>query len=127
MTDKKGRSLIKIVKSLFYLLPAVLGLVTNLCRLVSTEARLAGRSLIVIFILAIFLIMLMTTTWLCLLGIFFVYLIAHMSWMAALGVLLGVNILLIFIAALMMMSAKKKLSFPETREQLRGLSRFYKN
>ncbi|MHB1949224.1 MAG: hypothetical protein ACYCQI_14040 [Gammaproteobacteria bacterium] len=121
MAMKKKHSVIRTISTLFFMVPTIFNFVTNLCGLISSEARLAGRSIVMILILAVFLASLLTTTWLCLVAMLFVYLITHLSWMASLGVILGLNLLLVLMVGLLIARAKKNLTFPETRSQLSEL------
>src|SRR5579883_1002299 len=100
--------------------PSIMGVINHFCNLVEWEARLARRSLIKIALLAFVTAILFSSVWLCLLGMFFFYLISlPMSPTLALFFIFLFNILLLIIVILLMSRYKSYLFFPETSRMIR--------
>lgn len=110
-----GTAIIKIIMAV----PLIYNFARNLSSLVGMEARLAGKTLVVLVMLAIMGGIVLASVWLCLLAMFFIYLTAnHWTPLQSLALLLGLNIVLLCIIGFVMSKCKKNLTFPETRRQL---------
>lgn len=104
------------------IVPVIYSLISHLFSLISSEAHLAKRSLTTIFILSFLVGSIITSTWLCLLAILFLYLISlPLSWIFALFLILILNIVIIMIIGLILLKAKENLFFPETCRLLRHM------
>lgn len=119
MTKRKkptlGRALINLVIGV----PTLLSLTGRIGSLIGFEARLASQSLVGIIMLAIFSALLLTSAWLCLLAMLFVYLSSlHWSPLLVLLALFGLNLILLLIVCRRMTKYKKRLLFPKTRDLL---------
>lgn len=109
------------------IIPSAVSAMSNIASLVEYEARKAGKSLIAICLLGLFLLAILTSTWLCVLTIIFVYLTSlGLTYLTTLSVILILNILILIIIALMMISYKKNLLFPETTRLFHYLPRIHK-
>ncbi len=112
----------KFLLRLLFAIPAIMSLASKVFTLIKIEARESGRNFVKIVILAIFSLIVLSSTWISALAILFFYLLEwHLTVPAALGILLAVNLLSLFIIMLSIVRSKKRLFFPETRRQLRGL------
>jgi hypothetical protein len=124
MATKKRSGWISTLLDLVLLGTNVFGFMENLTALVKFEARLAGKSLISLVILALLMAMLFLSTWVCLLALLCIYLISlHWSWIAALSILLLMNFVFLLIIALMLCKKQRMLFFPLTREKCARLKK----
>jgi len=122
--SKKKHSLTKVLFKLLVLVPTLFSLIGKVVTLAGYEAKLAGRSLIVIIILSLLAGVLFATTWLGILAMLFMYLVSlQLSWQISLFILIIVNLCCLAIILCVMNKIKKNLLFPETREQLREVSK----
>jgi len=122
MTAKKKSFFTATVIKLLFFLPTLFGFVGNFFALVEIEARLAGRNLVTLLVLYLMLGSLLTSLWLCLLGLLFLYLITvQSSWALGLMIILVFNLLFLIIIGIIMIRLKNNLLFPETRNLLRHL------
>ena len=125
MTKRKKPTLGKALINLVIGVPTLLSLMGRIGSLIGLEARLAGKSLVSIIVLAFLSALLLTSTWLCVLGMLFVYLTSlHWSTQLILLTLLGFNLILLIIVCRMMTKYKKRLLFPKTRhllDEVRGI------
>lgn len=122
---KKSTSTVsKTILSLVVLIPTLFSLVRKTVALIGFEARLAGRSVVIISVLSLFVVILLSSTWLGMLAMLFFYL-TSLQWSLQQSMLLiiAANILMLVIVWLVIVKVKKNLSFPETRRQLRGVKR----
>lgn len=122
MAKKKISYLIRTIINIFFLLPPLFNLLMNLGRLIKYEVRVAGRSLVLLIILFICLGLLLTSIWICALIILFVLLNTHLSVLTSLMAIMGLNLLLALLVALVMSRVKEDLVFPETRETINQLT-----
>lgn len=128
MAGHKGDFISRTIRTLIVLIPSLVSLFSNITTLVSIEARLAGKSILSIVVLSLFLASLLTTMWICILALAFVYLVSlHISIMISLTILLLSNLILFCIIVLIIARKRNKLLFPMTRQQLRSISRICKN
>ncbi len=117
MTKRKkptlGRALINLVIGV----PTLLSLIGKIVSIIGFEARLAGRSLVSILMLTIISALLLTSIWLCMLAMLFVYLYS-LQWPIPfiLLTLIGVNLILLVIISIKIMKHKKRLLLPETHQ-----------
>lgn len=97
-------------------------LIKDYKRLITAEMQLAGKSLFNILILSLGIIAVLTTTWICLLGILIFYLrLWQWGWVSSLLIASGVNISVLLCLAWVMLKMKANLSFQATRRQLQKL------
>ncbi len=124
MASKKKFPLSETVINLLLLIPNILGIIRNITTLINLEARLAGKAVVLIIIFSVIYAILLTSTWICLLALLFIYLTSlQLSTMSALLIILGLNVLSLAIIGLVISRAKKNLLFPETCQQCRSLCR----
>ncbi len=117
---KKTLSISRIVLKLITFVPGILGLAYT----VAAEAKLAGKSLFLFFVISFIVALLLMSSWLCLLALLFTYLIsAQFSVMASLALVLLLNLILLTSVGLYTAKIKKDLLFPSTRRQVRSLIR----
>src|SRR5579862_6063719 len=94
-------------------------LISDVSRLVHLEAQLASRSLLKIFVLAFILAILLTSTWLCFLGLLLYFLLSlQLGWLVSLSLIILFNFFIIFLVCIFIFKAKNNLFFPATRRQL---------
>lgn len=116
------------ILNLIMVIPTLFNMISNVGTLIEDDAKLAGKSLVSLIILYIFISVIFTSTWLCLLAMLFVYLIMlKLSWLAALSIIFILNLLLMTIIALIMLKVKDNLSFQSTRELIRSIPRIGKS
>lgn len=128
MTKKKKPTLGKALINLVLGIPVLLSLTKKIGTLVGYEARLAGRSILGMIMLILLSVILLSTTWLCLLAMLFVYLMSlHWSMQIILLTLVGVNVFILLIVFCLLIKHKKRLCFPETRYLLEETFRMYKD
>ena len=127
MGHKKRPESISIIKTILnaaIILPTLYNLVGKVFTLASYEAKLAGKNLIKIIIIAIVSGIIVATTWLCLLAMYGLFLISlGWSYQTTLLIIVLINILILGILALLIMYAEKNLSFRATRYQIRNAFR----
>lgn len=128
MTKKRKPTLGKAFLNLVLGLPVLLSLTKRIGALIGYEARLASKSILSIMMLICMIVILLSTTWLCLLAMLGVYLMS-LLWptQIILLTLLGVNVIMLFIVFVLLRKYKKRLSFPETRYLLEETCRMYKD
>ena len=122
MTDKKRKSSFSFtsaILNLIMLVPNLMGTVSRITSLMAAEARLAGKSIILLITLSIVLASFITSTWICLLVMLFVF-FTSLGWSvaAALTIIFLLNLLTLIIILFIMLRVKKNLLFPKTRRNL---------
>lgn len=122
MTNKKrpgfGQNIMRIV----LLATNLFGFASNLTALLKYETHMAGKSLAKIVVLSLLIVMFLSCIWLCLLAMLLVYLISlQFSLIAAISIMLGINLLLVFIVTFMLCKARRVMFFPITREQFSNI------
>lgn len=129
MANKKKFTLSKTILNLVVIIPTIFSVVRKTFALIGFEARLAGRSIILICVLSLIAVILLSSIWLGLLVMLFLYLTTVLQWSLQHSMLLitALNILMLVIVGLVIVKAKKNLSFPETRRQLRSTKRLREN
>lgn len=130
MKEKKRKSIFgKTLLRLLLIIPNITGIFLHIGSLISQEARLAGKSLVSILVLAIIFSVLLITSWFCLLGMLLVYFITslHWGWILSIAVILLLNLWLMLFVAYFISRLKKNLLFPETSRQCKHLSRSIRN
>lgn len=116
MAKRKKRGIFSWASDLF---AAYLKRITDLLHLAALEAQLAIKSLVVISMLTFLLSSIITVTWLSLLGLVFFYLTSiAFSSLAACSVVVGLNIIVLFLIFYFIYRLKENLFFPSTRHQL---------
>lgn len=122
MKHKKKSALVRSIFKILVLVPTFLSLFSKLMTLVSLEARAAGRSFINLIIFAVMCGVILTSTWLCVLGLFAISLYyLHCSYPLILSILIIANIFIFLLLAIFMQKCRKTLFFPETREHLHAI------
>lgn len=122
MTHKKRQTIGNTIVKIVMLIPTLFGLITKISTLIGFEARLAGRSIVVLLILSLVVGSLLTTIWLCVLAILSFYLISwHWSWVQSFVFIAMLNILLLILIGFIMSRVKENLTFPILRKQLRHM------
>lgn len=122
MTNKRKSSISSIILNLIALVPNFVSFTRNLIRLIESEARLAGRSLLLIAMLSLVMAALLASTWFCSLALLALYLVSiHWSWMEAIFLVIILNLVLIIIVGVKIMRAKENLFFPASSEKLKNL------
>ena len=120
MPQKKKSNISKAILNLVLMVPNLFSFVKNIISLAGLEARLAGRSIILIIVLSLLSVCVLTSTWLCMLGFVFLYLYSlKMSLLFCMFVIFMMNILLLLIISMLLCKYKNNLSFPATRRQIR--------
>lgn len=118
MTHKKKLSVLQVIRHVVMIVPTIFSLAFKVAGLFSLEAKIAGRSLVIILMLGFLLGLLLTAFWLCLLTIFTVYLVSiHWSLLSALGLVAALNAIFILIVFVLILQHKNNLTFPEIRRQ----------
>lgn len=105
------------------LIKSSISLLSDLVDLLATEAKLAGKSVVALCGVMIFIFILCISTWLCLLGAGFLLLLSvGLNHISALLILAGFNLLLMVMMLCLAKSYKKNLKFSATRRQLANKS-----
>lgn len=119
MADKKKFSLIRSVVRMFSLLPLFSSVFTKTLHIVESETRIAGKKLVLLLIYGVILGFLIAYIWFCLLAMLLVYFIQlQMGLLAALSIILILNVLLLIIVGLLILNVKKEKLFPRSRNLL---------
>ncbi len=122
MTQKKRSTISKYLLRAVMVVPMLFGVVGNIFSLLEIEARLTARSIFCILMLCILMVAILTTTWVCLLAMLFLYLVSwQLSWQLSLLILVLVNLVLLMLLAWIITAIKKDLFFPETRALLKSI------
>jgi hypothetical protein len=123
MAKHKKLSLGKALMTFIMIAPSIFNIITKTISLIGSEARLAGRSFVLLIILAVMMGALLTATWVGLLGLLIIYLLS-LGWslLAAAALTLAINILFMLFIAFYAARAKNNLTFPETRHQFQQMT-----
>ena len=120
MANRKNNFLSKCLIDVAIFIFTLFKLIPNLISLVELEAHAAKKSLISLLILYLIAGSLLTSTWLCILAMSFIYLISlNLSWLLSIFIIVAINVMLFILVAIMIMKSKKNLSFSRTRQLLR--------
>lgn len=120
MTKKESSNIFGIFKNL--LLSHAKRLV-DLFYLANLEARLAGKTLVSLIVMAVLLLFLLSSTWLSLLFlIFFIFLYFNFSQLFAATIIFLLNLLMIGAIYIYVRIIRKNLTFPATRRQLANIT-----
>jgi hypothetical protein len=123
MAAKKTSLWIKTLLNFFMVIPSLISVATNLLVNLKNEAELARRSIILILFFCVATSILMTTLWICAMGMLLVYFLSlQLGWLLSLFLLFLLNLLLIVIMGLSITVIKNNMFFPETREILHHLT-----
>ena len=124
MAHKKRSTIGKYLLRAVMTVPMLFGVIGNIFSLLEIEARNTGRSIFYILMLCIFTVSVLTTTWVCLLAMLFLWLVSlQLSWQLSLFVLVVVNLVLLLLMIWMITALKKNLFFPETRGLVKSILR----
>jgi asparagine N-glycosylation enzyme membrane subunit Stt3 len=97
---------------------------SKMISLMGEEARLAGRSVVKMIILAIFSGILLVSIWFSVLAMIFIYFSSILlSPYLSLLIIILLNILLLLFISIIMRSTKKKLFFNELRKEIADLQK----
>jgi hypothetical protein len=118
MAKKNNGGFTNSVLSLIFLVPKLFSFVNNIGALVKAEAAHAKRNLILIVFLILISVILVTSTWMCLLGLLYLYLTTHLTPIPSLAIVLAFNIFLLIIIALVIYLSKRNMFFPATFAQI---------
>lgn len=122
MKKKKAAKHPNILVRLITLIPTILSFSCHFVAMLEEDARLARRSFISILILSVVIGALLTTFWIVVLALLFIYLVSlKISAIAALVMILILNFLLLIIAGLLTLREKDRLLFPATRQFIRHI------
>lgn len=126
MAKKRKPTLGKAIINLIFGIPSIVSLAKRISALVTYEVRLARKSFTNMIILAVFCLILIASSWLCLLALLFVYLIS-ISWTTEMALLslLGINLVMLLIIYCLLKRFQKRLSFPKTRYLLKEVHKIY--
>lgn len=120
--DKKKKPFSRILVGLLVAIPTLLHFFQNIGEIIKIEANQAGQNIVKILIIAVLSAFLLATTWLCVLGLLFLYFLSlQLSAMLSLFFILVVNIVLLFMLGLIALRLKHKLLFPMTRQLCKKL------
>ncbi len=107
------------IKDFQTLIKSSISLVSDLLDLLATEAKLAGKSAIALCSLMVFMVILLASTWLCVLGAIFALLFfMGLNSISIFLILAAFNIVLMMIILCLAKSYQKNLEFSATRRQL---------
>lgn len=117
MAHKNKTSMARYILSAITVVPSLFRFSIGFVHSFSSEFRIAGKSIVSLLIFLVVFGILLTTTWICLLSLLFVYL-TSLAWTAlhALLLLLLINIVLVGIILIAILRLKRNLTFPETRQ-----------
>jgi uncharacterized membrane protein YqjE len=116
MKNENNISLAKIFRNIA---TNFFGLIGNYKNLIALEARFAGANLIKMIALSLVLISLLTSTWISLLILLFLFFkFLNIGDILAIALIFFINICCLFAVWLVMQKMKTSLSFPATRRQL---------
>ena len=107
MKQNKGFRFIKRMMDLVLVVPHIISLLSNIMSMVGKEARLAGKSIVMIIMLSLLFSMLLAVSWLSLLGIIYLHLTSmQFSAEASLGIILLINVVLLIIIGVIISKVK---------------------
>lgn len=119
---QKRKSSLRSIMEFALLVPNIINVICNAMKLIGHEARIAGRSVVIIMISSIVFAILLASSWICILGLVLVYLLS-LQWnlMLCIFILLLLNILLLIILSIFIGKTKRNLLFPATTQQCKKL------
>lgn len=125
---KRKPSLSKAILNLVVLIPSFFSVLGKVVTLIEFEGKLASKSLIQLIALSIVLGALLSGTWVGILAMLYIYL-QSFAWtpLAALSLILLINVVILIIVLFYLFHAKKNLFFPEIRKQLHYLQKLFRN
>lgn len=98
MANTKKPSVFRNIVELILLIPTLFGLLERLSAFAQGKARVAGKHLVTVAILSSIALVLLMSTWLCVLGLLFFYLTSlQLNLVMSLFILLGLNIFLLLV------------------------------
>lgn len=123
MAERGKKSFLsKIILDTSMIIFSLFNVVPKIIYLIESEARLAKKNLVSLIILFLIAAAFITSIWLCILAMGFIYLISlHLSLLVSLSIIILINILLLIITCLLISRAKHQISFPETRHLLKTI------
>jgi hypothetical protein len=120
VAKKKKNVVSKFFINIAMLIVSLLKIIPNLFLLIELEAADAGKSIISLIVLYVIAVVLLTTLWLCSIGIGFVFLTSlHLSVIASLCIIGVFNFLLLIITYLFILRTRYNFTFAKTRRYLR--------
>ena len=125
MTKKSKEREGSTVIGLITMIAGIASTVSNLIDLIGYETKLAHHSFFKAIILALITGLLLTSTWICLLGMLVYYLVTmQVSLPLSVLIVIVLNLLLTIIVMLLFLRARDQLSFKESRRALRDITKF---
>lgn len=122
MSKKPTKSVTSKILKFAMIIPAALNLMGNLSSLIQLEMASMRKKLLCFFLLSLFSLMLLLTTWILLNALLLTALIhASFTLIPSMVIVLSGNFLLLIITCLMMINLKVDPSFPETRKTIREI------
>ena len=116
----KKLSLSRVISKLIRVVPNVLNLACNMTSLLELEARLASRTVVYLLMLICMSVVLLTSTWMCMLAMIFIYLtMIHVNIFLILFILILLNIVLLLIIGMIVSKIQKNIFFPNVRRLVR--------
>jgi hypothetical protein len=108
------------------IIQASIKIITGVMHLTSLEANLARKSFIIIIALIFCLASLLTSTWLSLLVVLFIWLLSmHWSLLFSALIIMSLNVIIFTTLLLSILKIKENLLFHATRRQLHNVMRNY--
>lgn len=124
MVKKRKSGLNKYLLYFIMIIPKLISVLNNLVSAVEEEAKLTGRNLIVLLVLALLVLSLLVSAWVVIFALLTVYLIAlKFSLVSSLFITLILNLLLLVIVGFCIMAAKNKLGFAKSAQLFRDIPR----
>ena|ERR1700722_4057819 len=118
MAKKNKGGFTSSILSLIFLVPRLFSFLSNISTIIRLEARQAGRSIAIILLLVLMCTILLTSTWLGLLALLYLYLTSHLNPIPSLSIVILFNVFLMIILGLTIYLAKRNIFFPATLSQL---------
>ena len=123
MANKKSTSINKLINTAIFMF-SIFKLVPNLFALIEMEARAAKKSLASLLFIYLIAASLLTSLWLSILAMGFIYLISlQLSHLQAIFIIVFINLLLLIVTMLIAANTKKGLGFAKTRQIVRSICR----
>lgn len=116
LASKLTFDFIKIFFLLFRIIP-------NLIFLVKLEAEIAKKNIISLIILCLIAWSLITTTWLCVMGMGFLFFVSlGLTWLMSSLIMTIINLVVLMVVGLIIVNKKSNFLFPKTKNLLRQFS-----
>ncbi len=117
---KQSHGWTKVLTNLLLVIPSIFNIVSHFVHSLERDLRQAKRSVIVLFVLALFALTLMMGVWFTLCAMIFLWLLGQWGIFPSLTIMLLSHIVLLLVVGIWMAKAKNKLLFSNTRELFRS-------